>query len=59
MTNRISMSLLIAALLAASSAFARPVNPADIDSPVMQARADLSNARCVLAAEDSRCQAAR
>ena len=58
MTTRIATSLLIAGLLAASSAFARPVNPADLDSPVAQARTDQSNVHCVLSAEDSRCQGA-
>jgi hypothetical protein len=57
--NRISMSLLIAALLTAPSAYARPVNPAELDSPIAQARADITNANCVLADEDSRCISAR
>jgi hypothetical protein len=59
MMNRISMSLLIAALLAAPSAFARPVNPAEADTPILQVSSDLGNAHCVLSGEDSRCLAAR
>jgi hypothetical protein len=59
MMNRISSSLLIAALLAAPAAFARPVNPAELDSPIAQVRSDLGNAHCVLSGEDSRCLAAR
>jgi hypothetical protein len=59
MTNRISMILLVAAMLTAPAAFARPVNPAELDSPIAQARADLTNANCVLADEDSRCISAR
>lgn len=56
MTNRIVTSLVIAALMAGSSAFARPFNPADPDSPVAQVRTDVHDSRCVLGADDSRCQ---
>jgi hypothetical protein len=59
MMTRISTSLLIAVLLAGPAAFARPVNPADLDSPVAQARADVSEGHCALAAEDSRCMSPR
>jgi hypothetical protein len=57
MTTRIATNLLIAALLAAPSAFARPVDPAELDSLVAQARIDL-DARCALSSEDA-CAAAR
>lgn len=59
MTRPISTTLLIAALLAAPSAFARPIDPADLDALATQARTDLSDARCVLSDEDARCRTAR
>jgi hypothetical protein len=59
MTTRISLSLLIAALLAAPAAFARPVNPAELDAHIAQMRSDLGKAHCVLSGEDSRCQTGR
>jgi hypothetical protein len=54
MTTRIATNLLIAALLAAPSAFARPVDPAKLDSPVAQARVDLDTS-CAVSGEDARC----
>jgi hypothetical protein len=52
-------SAIIAGLLAAPAAFARHVDPGELSTPVVQARADLNNSRCVLGSEDSRCFAGR
>jgi hypothetical protein len=59
MTRPISLSLLIAALLAAPGAFAQPVDPQDLEALVAQARTDLTDARCVLSDEDARCVTGR
>ena len=53
--TKISMSLLIASLLASAPAFARHASFVDHEQGMTHARVDIADARCVLNDRDPQC----